>query len=82
MSLALRVCVNTCVWVPVYSMKSVSQREKINDSSVTGTSPSTLAHMHMLIPPTDMSLHHIHTQYAHFLTHCSASLLSLSLHTV
>lgn len=44
-----------CVWVPVCYMKSVSQREKINEISVTGTSPSTFAHVHTLIPTTDRS---------------------------
>lgn len=36
-------------------MKSVSQHEKINEISVTGTSPSTFAHVHTLIPTTDRS---------------------------
>lgn len=53
---SLWVSMLLCVRVSVCYMKSVSQREKINEISVTGTSPSTFAHMHTLIPTTDTFL--------------------------
>lgn len=72
------VCVsdNVCLCY----IKTVSQREKINDASVTGTSPSAFAHMHTLIPPTDTSFHHIHKQYVHTFLHTAQHHSTLSAH--
>lgn len=74
--------VSLCVWVCVLHPETVSQCEKINETSVTGASPSAFAqmhqhayahahpsHRHVSFPPT-----YLHTISTHFLTHCSASL--------
>lgn len=79
----LSLCVSVCVWVCVLRPETVSQREKIDETSVTGTSPSAFAHMHKHAHAHAHPSHrHIafppHTCIcAHFLTHCSASLHSL-----
>lgn len=81
-SMLLRVRVSMCY------MKSVSQREKINEISVTGTSPSTFAHMHTLIPTTDTSpcvtyIHNmctfLHTAQAHAALCAQSRILMCSL---
>lgn len=66
--------------VHVLPPETVSQREKINETGVTGTSPSAFAQMHKhkrtgtLIYPTHFHIHthlifpHTHVQCAHFLT--------------
>lgn len=77
-----------CVRVSMCYMKSVSQREKINEISVTGTSPSTFAHMHTLIPTTDTSpcvtyIHNmctfLHTAQAHAALCAQSRILMCSL---
>lgn len=76
-------CVSVCTWVCVLQPETVSQREKIDETSVTGTSPSAFAHMHKQRTCTHSSLpqtHRLFPTYMH--TKCAHSLTLLHTYTL